>query len=189
MASRRMRRPLSRSCSQIGVFHSAGPPLSSSPPQMSLTSTSMWPWSSRIRSASVCTWPGSRWSTATAMPVPPRLRDELGRLLDRLGAVVLGPRPRAWCGRCRRPSRRPRPARRRCRARRRGSRRRRRPRDRAARRDPATRPWLRVCQSCAKATNAGGGAAEGGSAHEARQPERQPREQRPAGPGGRRRPT
>ena len=41
IASRRMRRPSSRSSSQIGVSHSRGPPFSSSPPQMSLTSTSM----------------------------------------------------------------------------------------------------------------------------------------------------
>ena len=91
IASRRMRSPLSRSCSQIGVFHSAGPPLSTSPPQMSLTSTSMWPWSARgsgrraPRPAS-----GSRWSTAIGDAGAAELRDELGGLLDRLGPVVVG---------------------------------------------------------------------------------------------------
>jgi hypothetical protein len=38
---------------------------------MSLTSTSMWPYSFLIRAAKLCTWPGSRWSAAIAMPMPP----------------------------------------------------------------------------------------------------------------------
>ena len=52
MPSRRIRRPSSRSCSQIGRFHVGGWPLSTSAPQMSLTRMSMAPWSSRMRSAS-----------------------------------------------------------------------------------------------------------------------------------------
>ena len=44
-----MRSPSSRSSSQIGVSHCAGPPLSTSAPQMSFTSTSRWPCSSRTR--------------------------------------------------------------------------------------------------------------------------------------------
>ena len=83
---------------------------------------------------------------ATAMPVPPSSRDELGGLLDRLGAVVVGARAcrSCWSDRCTRPSRRPRRARRRCRARRRASRRRRRRRGRAARRDRATTPSIEI---------------------------------------------
>ena len=92
IARRRMRRPSSRSCSQIGVSHSAGPPLSSSAPQMSLTSTSMWPCSSRTRV-------GERRHLRRVEVVDrdrdPRRRpsavDELGGLLDGLGPVVVGP--------------------------------------------------------------------------------------------------
>ena len=60
IASRSIRRPSLRLCFQIGVFQSAGPPFSNSPPQMSLTSTSMWPCSFRIRSARRLTCSGSR---------------------------------------------------------------------------------------------------------------------------------
>ncbi len=71
MASRNKWRLSSRSSSQIGLSHISGPPLRTSPPQMSFTSTSMCPKSCRIWAASRCTWVLSRWSVGTAMPWPP----------------------------------------------------------------------------------------------------------------------
>ena len=90
IARRRMRRPASRSCSQIGVSQSAGPPLSTSPPQMSLTSTSRRPWSRSMRAGEglhlgrVEVVDGDRDAGAA------ELGDERRRLLDRLGPVVVG---------------------------------------------------------------------------------------------------
>ena len=96
-----MRRPLSRSSSQIGVFHSGGPPLSTSPPQMSLTSTSMWPCSARIRSASAAHLVGVEVVDRDRDPGAAERGDQLGRLLDGLRPVVVGPeraRPAAAAG-------------------------------------------------------------------------------------------
>ena len=87
-----------------------GPPLSSSPPQMSLTSTSMWPWSLRICSASAFTWRGIEMVDGGRDAGAAEARDELGGLLDRLGAVVVGPGRSRCCDRCTRPSRPLRPA-------------------------------------------------------------------------------
>ena len=66
-----MRSPVARSSSQIGVFQTGGPPFRTSAPQMSLTSTSIAPYSARRRSARASTWSGSRWSTAIGTPTPP----------------------------------------------------------------------------------------------------------------------
>ena len=85
MPSRSRRRPLSRSWSQTGLSHSN----SSSPPQMSLTRTSSRPWPERMRSTSAFTWACSRWSVGTAMAAA-CVGDEVGGLLDRLRAPVLG---------------------------------------------------------------------------------------------------
>jgi hypothetical protein len=110
IARRRIRSPFSRSCSHTGVSHSN----SSSPPQMSLTRTSS-PLSASIRCTSASTCAGSRWSTSTAIPLPPAAvtRSAGGRT----------PNFAPWSfGRCNRRWRRPRRARLPCPVRRRGSR-------------------------------------------------------------------
>ena len=73
MASRRIRSPLSRSCRQMGVFQSAGAVILPGP------------LGQRLHLAGVEVVDGNR-DTATA-----QLRDERGRLFDRLGSVVFGP--------------------------------------------------------------------------------------------------
>ena len=52
----------------------------------------MWPWSRRIRSARACTWSGVEVVDGDGDAGAAELGDELGGLLDRLGAVVVGPR-------------------------------------------------------------------------------------------------
>ena len=63
-----MRRPTSRSDSQIVLSHCIDSWVA---PQMSLTSTCNAPCSASMRATSSTTSSATRWSTGTAMPVPP----------------------------------------------------------------------------------------------------------------------
>ncbi len=65
-ASRRVRNPMSRFDSQTVLSHSIVVA-----PQMSLTSTWSAPCSRSMRATRASTWSGTRWSTGTAIPVPP----------------------------------------------------------------------------------------------------------------------
>ena len=86
MPSRSRRRPLSRSWSQTGLSHSN----SSSPPQMSLTSTSSRPWSARMRSTSAFTCIVLEVVRGHGDARPARLGDELRRSPRSSPALVLG---------------------------------------------------------------------------------------------------
>ena len=125
-----------------GVFQSAGPPLSTSAPQMSLTSTSMWPWSAadalgqrrRPGRVEVVDRHRRRRCRRAASPARPSPRSSRGGR-SRTAAPVALLRP------VQTRSRRPRPARRRCRDRRPGWRRPRRPPGRAERACRAPIPY------------------------------------------------